>query len=208
MAKNFNKCVRCRREGVKLFLKAEKCDTQKCPIVRRNYPPGMHGVKGRSRLTPYGIQLREKQKAKAIYGLLEKQFFLYYKRATAKKSNTAQLLLIFLENRLDNLVYRLGLASSRRKARQLVNHGFILVNDRKVNIPSYQVKVNSVISINEKFKKSKYFQKISEDIKKTEIPTWLSFDNTQFKGKYLSTPTIEEVNPLFDLKLIVEFYSR
>ena len=143
-----HKCKQCRREGVKLFLKGEKCYGPKCPIVRRNYPPGIHGAKKtRQRLTEYGHQLREKQKAKKIYGILERPFRNYYQKAIKQKGDTNEILGQLLEMRLDNVIYRLGLAKSRKAARQLVSHGFFLVNGKKVNIPSYQVKIKDEITI-------------------------------------------------------------
>ena len=209
MAKNLDpKCKQCRREGTKLFLKGEKCYSPKCPIVRRNYPPGVHGAKGRKHPTEYGIQLREKQKAKRIYGILERQFKNYYQKAIVKKGNTGEFLSQLLETRLDNVIYRMGLAKSRGLARQLISHGHFLINGKRVNIPSYQVKVKDKVAIKPNRLNSKIFQDLSKTLEKYEFPTWLIFDSKTKEGKILSKPEITEVEKLFDPRLIVEFYSR
>ncbi len=209
MANNIEpKCKQCRREGEKLFLKGDRCYTSKCPIVSRNYPPGLHGPKGRPRLTDYGVQLRTKQKAKRYYGLLERQFRKYYEESANKKGETALNLLQMLESRLDNVVYRAGFAKSRKLARQLVSHGHFLVNGEKVNIPSYQVSKGDLIEIAESSKKDKYFEIRLIDLEKYEVPNWVSMDPKELKARYLDYPTIEQVAPIFDLKYIVEFYSR
>ncbi len=200
-------CRQCRREGEKLFLKGDRCYTDKCAFERRKYPPGQHGT-SRTKISDYGIQLREKQKVKRIYGVLEKQFRKYFKEAQKKKGVTGELLLQFLELRLDNIVYRLGFASNRRQARQFVNHGHILVNGRVVDIPSYRVKAGDVIEVKESSRKIPF---IEENISKVEhrgIPNWLELEPENFRGKVLSIPSREEI-PL-DVKehLIVELYSK
>lgn len=192
----------CRREGVKL------CTSLKCPIARRNYPPGIHGPKGHPRMTEYGKQLREKQKAKRIYGLLERQFRNYFKKAFAKTGDTGELFVQFLETRLDNTVFRSGFAVTRQQARQIVSHGHILVNGKKVNIPSYQVKQGDVISVREKSKKAPLFKDFEKRTQPDHIPEWLSCDAKTMSCKVISKPTLEQTQPLFDVKAIVEFYSR
>ena len=192
----------CRKFGEKL------CDSPKCPITRRSYPPGQHGPnqKGHKKLSSFGKQLREKQKVKRIYGLLEKQFSNYVAEASRKTGDTGKFLLNYLESRLDNVVYRLGLAPSRSAARQLVNHGHILVNGKKIDIASYRVKVGEVVTLKEKTRASKLFENISDKLAKLEAPSWLSPDAKNLSGKVLNFPTAE--NPNFDTSLIVEFYSR
>ena len=208
MARNLDpKCKRCRREGEKLYLKAEKCFTPKCPMVKRNYPPGMHGPKLHGqRLTQYGTQLREKQKVKHIYGILEKQFSNYVKKAMRKEGDSGENLLYLLELRLDNIVYRLGLAKSRSIARQLVSHNHILVNGKAVNIPSAQLKVSDKISIKEKSKK--LFVDTAKNPKKNDLPSWLEFDQKALVGKVLSKPPFEEVKQSFNIPIVIEYYSR
>lgn len=209
MAKNLKaRCAQCRREGEKLFLKGERCYTSKCAITRRNYPAGMHGPKGKPHLTGYGMQLREKQKAKRIYGILEKQFKNYFEKAIKKTGDTSEFLLQMLEMRLDNVIYRLGFARSRRAARQAVNHSYFLVNNRRVNIPSYEVKVGDTIKIKPSVASKKIFQELSQMLKKQEVPAWLSLDPVKLEGKVLRKPTKEDVKTQFDLKMIIEFYSR
>lgn len=207
-------CSQCRRAGEKLFLKGEKCFSPNCLIVKRNYVPGQHGnAKQPRRSTSYGLQLREKQKAKQIYGLRERQFSNYVAKSTRKKGNTTDALLKALETRLDNVVFRLGLAKSRAAARQLVSHKHVLVNGKKVNIPSYQVKTNQVISVEPKFvEKSKLMENIFAVLSKKELPTWLALDVDQnikkVGGKVLGLPKMEEMTLEFDPKKIIEFYSR
>ena len=209
MARNLKaKCAKCRREGEKLFLKGERCYMAKCGAVRRGYPPGMHGPKGKPRLTGYGTQLREKQKAKHIYGILERQFVNYFNKASQKKGDTSEFLLQLMETRLDNIVYRLGLAKSRQQARQLVNHGLFLVNGKKVTIPSYSVKEGDIISVKQSALSKKIFQNLVQFLQKYEVPVWLALDAAKFEGKVLRKPTKEDVKNQFDLKMIVEFYSR
>jgi len=209
MAKDLDpKCKKCRRAGEKLFLKGEKCSSPKCVFIKRNYPPGLHGVKKRKFLTNYGQQLLEKQKAKRTYGLLEKQFKNYYQKAVKKQGNTAELLLQLLEMRLDNVVYRLGLASSRKQARQLVNHGHFAVNNKKVNIPSFQVKAKDIISLKSGKEKTKVFVNIDKNLAKWETPSWIDLNAKELQGKILDKPTLEEIKSQFNPTLIVEFYSR
>lgn len=202
------KCKQCRRAGEKLFLKGERCTSSKCAIIKRNYPPGLHGIKGKKFLTNYGQQLKEKQKAKRIYGLLEKQFKNYYTKAVKKKGDTGELLVQLLEMRLDNIIYRLGLAKSRRQARQLVSHGYFTVNGKKVTIPSYQVKAKDSITIKPGKEKAKLFDNLSKSLEKHELPTWLDFNIKENKARVVNTPTLEEMKPPFNPTLIVEFYSR
>lgn len=202
------KCKLCRREGEKLFLKGERCNSAKCAIIRRNYVPGMHGQKRSRRLTGFGIQLREKQKAKRLYGVLEAQFRNYFESAKKSKGDTSENLVINLETRLDNVIYRLGLAPSRAQARQMVSHGMFDVNGRKVDIPSFKVKTNDVITINKNKKSKNFFENLKEKVKKHQTPSWLSLDPAELEGKVLSMPQGDDLKQIFDPKLIVEFYSR
>jgi small subunit ribosomal protein S4 len=191
----------CRKYGEKL------CDSVKCPVVKRKYPPGVHGPDQKHpKLSGFGKQLREKQKAKGIYGILERQFANYVEEASRKTGDTSKILLNYLESRLDNVVYRIGLASSRRLARQLVSHGHVLVNGKKVDIASYRVRVGESISLKEKSKKSKLFEQTSDKLAKQEAVSWLGIDAKTFSGRVLNAPVAE--NPNFDAKLIIEFYSR
>lgn len=209
MAKDLSaKCKQCRRAGEKLFLKGERCHTTKCAMVKKNYPPGMHGQKGYQRITEYGTQLREKQKAKKTYGILEKQFKNYYIKASKKSENTADVMLQLLEMRLDNVVYRAGFASSRRSARQQVNHGHFLVNDKKVNIPSYQVKVGDKISVTKKSLANKKFQEILKIIEKRELISWLKVNKKELSCEMTAPPDKVSVRPNFAIHQIIEFYSR
>lgn len=202
-------CGRCRRAGGKLFLKGEKCFLAKCPLTRRNYPPGMHGQQAQKKETGYGGQLHEKQKAKWVYGLRETQFRNYVAKAVSKKGDTAQNLLQMLERRLDNVIYRLGLAKSRPAARQLVLHGHFLINNKKVNVPSYQIRPNEIIAWREKSKKSKLFIDLSQVLAKYEPPAWLSIDKQNLTAKILGFPKEEDLQQVnFDPKKIIEFYSR
>ncbi len=203
-----SKCKLCRREGEKLNLKGAKCESGKCPISRRPFPPGQHGPGSRVRLTSYGTQLREKQKAKNTYGLMEKQFHGYFEKASNKTGNTAENMIQLLELRLDNVVYRLGLTKSRALARQIVNHGLVKVNGKKVSIPSYQVKAGDVVTLLEKFQKSKTVEGEKDRIDKVEVPSWLHMDKSALSGKVLNAPAGEELKQNFNPRLIVEFYSR
>jgi small subunit ribosomal protein S4 len=202
------KCKQCRREGEKLYLKGDRCFTPKCAVSRRPFKPGMHGPTSRTRPTPYGIQLREKQKAKNTYGLMEKQFRNYFVKATRKLGNTSEFLVQSLEMRLDNVVYRLGFAKSRALARQIIGHGHIRVNGRKVSIPSYQAKLGDVITLSPGISKSKLFADEGARLAKHNAPSWLHLEAAALTGKVLTKPKGEELKQNFDPKLIVEFYSR
>ena len=198
-------CKKCRREGEKLFLKGEKCNSTKCPILKRNFPPGIHGAKGRKRITQYGQQLREKQKAKRIYGINEQQFRNYFSKASQRKGNTEEILSQLLEKRLDNVICHLGWANSRREARQMVSHNFFLINDKKVNIPSYQVKPKQIITIKPSKLKTKKFENLKAKLKKQEIPSWLNLDLENLKAKVTSEPPIEEIkqNLIAERKILI-----
>ncbi len=202
-------CKMCRREGKKLFLKGERCYSSKCPMVKRKYPPGIHGPKGYGRLSEYGLQLREKQGLKRSYGIGERQMKSYFNKAKKKTGNVGLILLKFLEKRLDNVVYRAGFASSRRGARQIISYGNILVNARRVDIPSYQVKIGDVI---EPKKKKRIIEKISQQLssKKSEElgSRWFSLDRKEMKIKIITEPDAEDFPKDFDTSLVVEFYSR
>lgn len=198
-------CRLCRREGQKLFLKGDRCYGSKCALDRRSYAPGQHG-QGRSKISDYGLQLREKQKARRFYGLQEGQFRNLFEKAERKKGITGENLMILLETRLDNVVFRLGFASSRKEARQLVNHGHFTVNGRKVNIPSYTVKAGDVIKVKEKSTNSPKFKEI-KDMTIT-VPSWVTVDVEKLEGKVLSIPTREEIDTPIAEHLIVEFYSK
>ncbi len=202
------KCKLCRRAGEKLMLKGERCNSPKCAMVKRNYPPGFHGPKGRGKISDYGQQLLEKQKAKRIYNLLEKQFKLTFLKAQKMKGNTGDNLLQLLEMRLDNVIYRLGLAVSRSQARQLVNHGLFAVNNRGVNIPSYMVKEGDVIEVKKNKRNAKIFKNIENKIKPENIPGWLNFDIKKLSAKVLHKPSREDVKEKINTQMIVEFYSR
>jgi len=200
-------CRLCRREGQKLFLKGSRCYTDKCAISRRSYAPGQHG-QARKKLSEYGIQLREKQKARRFYGVLERQFRKYFERANDMKGITGENLLGILESRLDNIVYRLGLGSSRSEARQLVNHGHITVNGKRVNIPSYLTKVGDVIAVSEKSKSIKRLDEILDMTGGRLVPSWLEFDADNLTGKVIAVPTREEIDAPIQEHLIVELYSK
>jgi len=198
-------CRQCRREGCKLFLKGERCLTSKCAMERRPVVPGQHGA-GRKKVTEYGIQLREKQKVRRAYGVLEKQFRIYYEKALKSKEGTGWAMLKMLELRLDNVVYRLGLASSRALARQIVNHGHIQVNGKKVNIPSYQVKVGDVISVKPTKESLEMFKAVKES--KPVIVKWLDFNAVELAGKVVALPEREDIDLNIQEHMIVEFYSK
>ena len=201
------KCKKCRREGKKLFLKGERCFSVKCAMVKRPYAPGEHGqAKRRMGLSEYGIQLREKQKVKRTYGILEKQFKKYYEMASKAKGNTGSLLPILLERRFDNVVFRLGLADSRNKARQLVNHGHFLINGKKVDIPSYLIKEGDLISIKNESKNC--FQDLKKTLKNYNTPSWLSLEYQKLQGKIISMPVAKEIDLEIDIHLVIEHYSK
>ena len=201
-------CRLCRREGEKLFLKGTRCTTHRCAVDRREYAPGMHGSNRRAKLSNYGLQLREKQKLKRIYGLYERQFRNYFAEASRRKGVTGDTLLQYLERRLDNVIYRLGFCTSRRQARQLVGHGFVHVNDHCVNIPSYLIKPNDEIFM--KFKK-KGKQTVDDNVKASKdraIPGWLEVDHTHYKAKIKRLPGRDDVGFPVNEHLVVELYSR
>ena len=200
-------CRLCRRENLKLFLKGERCYTEKCAYDRRNYPPGQHG-QARKKFSDYGTQLREKQKVKRIYGILENQFRNIFKEADRQKGITGETLLALLERRLDNIVYRLGFANSRDEARQLVRHNHFLVNQSKVNIPSYLVKPGDVIELQEKSKKVVRVLEALEGVARRGVPQWLELDKDQMKGSMKGLPSREDVTLPIQEKLIVELYSK
>lgn len=198
-------CRLCRREGMKLFLKGDRCFTDKCAFVRRSYAPGQHGA-NKKKISGYGVQLREKQKAKRIYGVLESQFRSYYEKAEHMKGISGENLLKLLEMRLDNVVYRLGYGASRNEARQLVTHGHFLVNGKKVDIPSYSVKAGDVITVREKSRASELFKTFAENPK--SLPKWLSGDVATFTGKVEAIPAREDIDVPVNETLIVELYSK
>ena len=212
MGRNLDaKCKQCRRIGEKLFLKGERCSSPKCAMVKRNYPPGFHGQKGKKRQSDYGLQLAEKQKAKKQYNLLEKQFKLTFSKAQKQTGDAGENLLKLLETRLDNVVYRLGLASSRIQARQFVGHGHIRVNDKKVNIPSYQVKQGDVVRVKSSSKKDKHFKELLEKLTKTKntvAPGWFDFNSKELSGKILHQPSLKDINTNINTQMIIEHYSK
>ena len=209
MARNLDpKCRQCRREGEKLFLKGEKCFTDKCAIEKRNYPPGQHGQRRSSRLSDYGVQLREKQKLRRIYGVLEKQFRSYYAEADRKKGITGENLLQLLEGRLDNVVYRLGFSSTRAEARQLVSHKSVEVNGLTVNIPSYQLSPGDTVSLKEKAKNQKRVKEALEISSSRPECEWLEVNKPDFSGVYSSAPEREFLDSDINENLIVELYSK
>lgn len=198
-------CRLCRREGAKLFLKGERCLTKKCAMERRPVAPGQHGT-GRKKVSEYGTQLREKQKVKRAYGLLEKQFYGYYVKAEGMKGKTGENMLSLLERRLDNVVYRLGIGSSRAEARQIVSHGHITVNGKSINIPSYSINVGDVVSIKESKRKKEMFKDIRET--KVVLPKWLEWNSEKLEGKVLRLPERSDIDLTISEHLIVEIYSR
>ena len=205
------KCRICRRLGEKLFLKGEKCLSPKCPIIKRPYPPGQKSKRRRPSSSEYAKQLREKQKLKKWYNLRERQFKKYVKEvleSRGKIDDTSSVLIRKLEKRLDNVIFRLGLASSRVQARQLVNHGHFLVNDRSVNIPSFTVRKGDKITIKPSARKKNVFSNITAKLKKYQPPSWLSFDVKNLTAKVVGPPSLEEVLPPADISAIFEFYSR
>jgi len=199
-------CRLCRREGQKLFLKGERCYGTKCALEKRNYAPGQHGQNRKGKMTEYGIQLREKQKAKRFYGILETQFRNYFDKAAKKKGITGENLLILLETRLDNVIFRMGFASSRKEARQLVTHNHFVVNGAKQNIPSFQVKAGDVIKVKEKSTASPKFKEIKD--MSISTPSWITVDTDKLEGKVIALPTREEIDTPIAEHLIVELYSK
>lgn len=199
-------CRLCRREGCKLYLKGDKCNSEKCPLLTKYAPPGQHG-KSRKKASGYAIQLREKQKAKRIYGISEKQFLKYYNKATEMRGVTGENMFILIERRLDNVVYRLGLGSSRAMARQIVNHGHITVNGRTVDIPSYLVKAGDIIAVKETKKEMPLWVE-AKGVKNLSIVKWLEWDNENLTGKVLALPERADIDADIKEHLIVELYSK
>lgn len=200
-------CRLCRVEGTKLYLKGERCYTDKCSVERRNYAPGQHGQK-RSKRSDYGLQLREKQKVKRLYGLLERQFKGYFRKAERQRGITGENLLSLLERRLDNVVYRLGFTSSRTQARQLVRHGHILVNGRRVDIPSFLVAKNQQVQLAQKSQKIKWIKESLETSERRGIPKWLTLDAANFSATIVDLPKREDIPADIQEQLIVELYSK
>ncbi len=203
-------CRLCRREGMKLYLKGDRCFTEKCAIEKRNYAPGQHGKGGRikQKLQGYGLQLREKQKVKRLYGMLEGQFALTFQRAAQEKGVSGELLLQKLERRLSNVVFRIGFGSSQAQGRQLVRHGHVRVNDRKIDIPSYQVKVGDVVSLSTNAAKNAFVQASVEAVKGRGVPRWLELDAANMSAKVLALPSRDDVSFPIQEQLIVELYSK
>jgi small subunit ribosomal protein S4 len=201
-------CKLCRREGMKLYLKGDRCFSEKCSVTRRPYPPGQHG-QGRIKLSEYALRLREKQKTRRIYGLLEKQFAGYYVQASRMKGRTGEEMLGVLERRLDNVVHRIGFAVTRAQGRQLVRHNHVLVNGKRVNIPSYRVNPGDKIEIREKSRKIAYVAAALETAESRPRPSWIEVDKENFAGVFKSMPVRDELNePMVREQLIVEYYSR
>lgn len=201
-------CRLCRRENLKLFLKGDRCYGEKCAFERRPYPPGQHGQRRGGKVSDYKLQLREKQKVKRIYGVLEKQFRRYYYLGERQKGITGTNLLVLLECRLDNVVYRMGLAASRNQARQLIRHNHFLVNNRKVNIPSYQVKVGDEVQVKEGSRKVQAILEAMETVVRRGIPDWIEVEKENFKGMLKSQPNREDLTMPIQEQLIVELYSK
>jgi small subunit ribosomal protein S4 len=201
-------CRICRRENVKLFLKGDRCYSDKCAFDRRSYPPGEHGERRGRKSSDYGIQLREKQKIKRIYGLSEKQFHLFFERADRQKGITGTNLLVALERRLDNVVFRLGFANSRTQARQMVQHSHFLVNGRKVNIPSFQVRVGDAVEVRERSKKIQLIQDSLDAVVRRGVPQWLDLEKDNLKGVIKSLPVREDLTMPMQEQLVVELYSK
>ncbi len=203
-------CKLCRREGMKLFLKGERCMSPKCAIERRAYAPGVHGRQAqfRQRTSDYGVQLREKQRARRIYGVLERQFRRYYDIALRSRGQTGANLLAILESRFDNIVYRLGLADSRAQARHLIQHNHFMLNGRRLNVPSALVKAGDVITVREASKQNGYFRGLTEVLEHRSVPEWLQLDPATMSGTVLAIPAREQIDVPISEQLIVEFYSR
>ena len=201
-------CRLCRREGTKLFLKGTKCTSDRCPLEKRNFPPGQHGKDRKAKIVGYGLQLHEKQKAKRMYFTLESQFREYYEKASRSAGVTGELLIQQLERRLDNVTYRLGFAISRRQARQLLRHGHVTVNGRKVNIPSYQVNAGDVIAVRDSAKKLLIVEQASQYAAQNPVPSWLEANFENLSGRVLHLPKRADVNLPINEQLIVELYSK
>jgi len=209
MSQKNAQCRLCRRSGKKLYLKGERCNTSKCALVKRNYAPGLHGQKlAGGRVSDYGKQLREKQSAKVRYNLTEKQFKGYFDKAVNHKDETGQVFFGLLETRLDNVMYRAGLGLSIKHARQLVNHAHFTVNGKKVNIPSYKLKVNDVVGIRPSSLKNNAFTDLKERMKNREVSDWIFYDEKESTVKVTQLPDIKKISTDFDMKSIIEFYSR
>jgi len=210
MAKDLSpKCKQCRRAKEKLFLKGDRCNMPKCAMIKKAYAPGMHGNKMKRGLSEYGKQLEMKQRIKRIYGVMERQFRKHFRESSKKQGVTGNLLMIRLEFRLDNVVYKLGLADSRRSARQMVSHGLISVNKKKMTIPSAKIKVGDVVGMNSTKKEKNYFQERVKVLKnKKDCPSWIALDASKMEGKILSEPDIESMGIKIDPQLVVEYYSR
>ncbi|MGA7277118.1 MAG: 30S ribosomal protein S4 [Desulfocapsaceae bacterium] len=201
-------CRRCRREGLKLFLKGDRCYSDKCSFERRAFAPGQHGQARFRKQSDYAVQLREKQKVKSMYGMLEGQFRQYFKKADQQKGVTGENLLIMLERRLDNAIFRMGFASSRNQARQLVRHKHVLVNGKKVNIPSYQISVGDEVTIKEKSRANALINESLEAVERRGVPSWLELDKTAYKSTVKAMPNREELTMPIQEQLIVELYSK
>jgi small subunit ribosomal protein S4 len=203
-------CKLCRREGEKLFLKGERCFSQKCSFERRSYPPGLHGRQAqfRRKESDYRLQLREKQKVRHLYGLFERQFRRYFQQAQQQKGLTGENMLIILESRLDNVIYRLGLASSRAQARQLISHGHFEVNGRKMSIPSFLVSAGDKIAVRENSKKKTFFKDLAKELDAGRVPGWLNLDTKSLSGEVLNLPTRDQLDLTLNEQLFVEYYSR
>ena len=201
-------CRLCRRENLKLFLKGDRCYSDKCAFERRSYPPGQHGQRRGGKYSDYRLQLREKQKVKRIYGVLETQFRGYYRRAERQKGITGTNLLLLLERRMDNVVYRMGFASSRNQARQLVRHNHFLVNGKKVNIPSYLLKPGDVVEVREKSRNVAPIVEAMETVVRRGIPNWIEVEKEKFRGTFKSLPSREDLTMPIQEQLIVELYSK
>ena len=201
-------CRHCRRENLKLFLKGDRCYSDKCAFDRRSYPPGQHGERRGRKISDYGIQLREKQKVKRMYGLSEKQFHLFFDRADRQKGITGTNLLVLLERRLDNVVYRLGFANSRAQGRQYVRHNHVLVNGKKVNIPSFIVKIDDSIEVREKSRKIQSIQDSLDAVVRRGVPQWLDLDKDSMKGSIKGYPVRDDLTMPMQEQLIVELYSK
>ena len=208
MARNLDKCRHCRREGEKLFLKGEKCFTDKCPVERRAYAPGQHGQKSGARMSDYGKQLREKQKLRRTYGVLERQFRNIYAEASRSKGVTGERLLQLLESRLDTVVYRMGFGASRAEGRQIVRHNAILVNGKRVNIPSYQVRAGDVIEVASKAKEQLRIKAAAEAAASRRIPEWMEVDSKGLKGTFKALPARADLPQTINESLIIELYSK
>ena len=202
------KCRQCRREGIRLYLKGDRCYTDKCAIERRAYAPGEHGQSRRPKVSPYAQQLREKQKARRIYGVMERQFRKYFQWAERRKGVTGEILLQLLETRLDNVIYRLGVAGSRNAARQVVRHGHVRVNGRKVTIPSFGLRPGDVVAVAEKSRELAFIKDAVSNRRRTEMQDWLDFDEKSMTGKLVQIPSREQIPVPLQEQLIVELYSK